>query len=265
MNPKYINLLKNRGKIKTSNDKEVELYELELSSDDEILNEWANIFRQNYCLDSEIDLLRSGYGLSREEYLETIKFPDKDDRLGRATRSGDFGELLIADYAEFILNYYVPRTRYDRKINRNSSAQGSDMLAFKLGENVSSNDEILIFEVKSQASETNPMNKLKDAIVHSNKDVKRIAESLNAVNQRLIDRGLIEEAKRIQRFQNATDRPYRKRYAAAAIHSKTSFSEEVIKTCTTQEHTNPDLMLLVVYSDKLMKTIHDLYRRAAKC
>lgn len=265
MKPRYLNCYVNHNNILTENKKKVEVLELILPDDEEILNEWAAHFRHNYCNEEEIDMLRCGYGFSRSEYLLKIKFPDKSEAFGPATRSGDFTELLLADYIEYVLNYYVPRTRYDRKITRNSSSQGSDLMAFKIDKHESINDELLIYEVKGQASETPPKNQLQDAINDSKKDIKRIAESLNAVNQKLIDKRDFSGAKVIQRFQNSTDRPYRRKYGAAAIHSKYSFSEDKIKECSTADHPSSDIELIVIYKEKLMDRIHDIYRRATQC
>lgn len=265
MKPRHIDWLIHDETVVTNEGKRIHVIELQLFNDEEILNEWANHFRNHYCTNDEIDILRQGYGYSREQYLKDIKFPDKEDKLGSATRSGDFCEILIADYVQYVLDYYVPRTRYDRKINRNSSPMGSDLLGFKVGNRVSKDDEMIIFEVKAQASETKPQNKLQEAVNHSKKDVKRLAESLNAINQRLIDRGLLEEAKTIQRFQNATDRPYKEKFAAAAVHTNKAFSKEVIKEVVTNTHADPNLQLLVVRSEKLMYFIHEMYRRASVC
>jgi hypothetical protein len=88
---------------------------------------------------------------------------------------------------------------------------------------------------------------------------------LNAIAQRLIDRNDFEEAKRVQRFQNSSDKPYRRTYAAAAVHSNMSYSEAVLKTVSTLNHANPDLHLIVIHSDKLMAFIHKMYRRACEC
>ena len=187
-----------------------------------------------------------------------IKFPDKNQDFGPATRSGDFTEILLADYVEYILNFYVPRTRYERKITRNSSSQGSDLIAFKKGESISSEDELLVYEIKAQASNTTPKKILQDAIVDSEKDIKRIAESLNAINQRLIDKEDYEGSEIVQRFQNSTDRPYKKTFGAAAIHSKHSFLRSIINKCDTSEHIDPDLKLIVIFSENLMDTIHDI-------
>lgn len=266
MGPKYLNYYSKKANAVTANGRPIEIFELDLYDDEEILNEWANHFRVNYCALEEIDLLRSGYGISREEYLLSIKFPSENEDFGPATRSGDFTELLLADYVEFVLSYYVPRTRYDRKITKNSSSQGSDLIAFKKKDtDTSPSDELLVYEVKGQATNTTPQCKLQNAINDSKKDIKRIAESLNAINQRLIDKGNFEDAKIIQRFQNATDRPYKRVFAAAAVHSKHSFSRNKVEESDTSNHIDPDIKLIVIYSENLMDRIHDIYRRAAKC
>lgn len=265
MVPKYISNLVSEEIFSTSEGKEINIWKLKQSTDETILCEWADYFRHHYCEDEEMDFLRAGYGYTRKEYLEKIKFPDPNDPLGNAARSGDFCEILVADYAQFILNYYVPRTRYDRKVNPNSSTQGSDLIGFKVGKKVSRSDELIIFEIKAQASNSKPKNRLQDAINDSKKDIKRIAFSLNAINQKLCEKGLYEDAKIIQRFQNATDRPYKEKYAAAAVHSEFSFSKEIIKEVTTAHHIDPDIDLLVIYSKELMTFIHDLYRRASNC
>lgn len=265
MIPKHITSLINESDLVTDEGQVIKIFKLEQCDDEVILNEWANYFRHHYCSDEEIDLLREGFGYTRKEYLETIKFPSRNEGLGNATRSGDFCEILVADYAQFVMKYYVPRTRYDRKVNPNSSTQGSDLIGFKVGKTISRNDELIIFEVKAQASNSTPKNRLQDAINDSKKDVKRISFSLNAVYQRLVEKGFVEDAKIVKRFQNDTDRPYRSKYAATAVHSETSFSRDVLKEVTTKEHTDPNLILIAIYSKDLMNFIHALYERASIC
>jgi len=243
----------------------IKVIELDLPEDEEIFDEWASHLRDHYCSLSEIDGLRNGIGCTRVEYLTNIKFPSQNEDFGPATRSGDFTEILIADYIEFIEGYFIPRTRYDRKITRNSSSQGSDLIAFKMGEVISRNDELVIYEVKAQASNREPKNRMQDAINDSKKDVKRLAESLNAINQRLLDKGEYDSANIIQRFQNRTDRPYKLKYGAAAVHSTYSFSAEKLKECNVENEDTDSVKLLVVYSEDLMQKIHDIYRRAAIC
>lgn len=267
MRPQYLDWLIQEKKVTTSEGKQVIVYELVIQDDEDILNAWAKHLREHYCADSEIDVLRAGFGLERNEYLKTIKFPDAQIRPGPSVRSGDFTEILVADYVQYVLDYFVPRTRYDRKVNRNSSTMGSDLIGYKCGKKISSNDELIIFEVKAAASDVRPSSKsrLQKAVDDSNKDVVRLAETLNAAAQRLIDRNDFEEAKRVQRFQNSSDNPYRKIYAAAAVHSNMSYSEALLKTVSTLHHADPDLSLMVIHCDKLMDFIHKMYGRACEC
>ncbi len=265
MKPDHVKYLVEDTTIHTNDNKTVQVWKLTDCHDESVLQQWASYFRNHYCSEEEIDKFRAGYNFSRQEYLEKIKFPEKGHPLGNAARSGDFCEVLVADYVEFIMNFYVPRTRYDRKVNPNSSTQGSDLLAFKVNVKKPSDDELLVFEVKAQASNTAPQNKLQEAIEHSKKDTKRLAFSLNAINQRLCEKGLLEKAALVQRFQNATDRPYKENYGAAAVHSDYSYSEDLIKDVSTGTHINPDLHMIVIHKENLMDFIHELYRRATLC
>lgn len=267
MKPQYLDWLVQEKLVTTSEGKQITVYELVIQDDESILNCWAKHLREHYCADSEIDVLRAGFGLERNEYLKTIKFPDARISPGPSVRSGDFTEILVADYVQYVLDYIVPRTRYDRKVNRNSSTMGSDLIGYKCGKKISNNDELIVFEVKARAIDIPPPseNKLQKAVDDSNKDVVRLAETLNAVAQRLIDRNDFEEAKRVQRFQNASDNPYRKIYAAAAVHSNMSYSEALLKTVSTLHHADPDLDLIVIHCDKLMNFIHKMYRSACEC
>ena len=267
MKPQYLDWLMYEKEVITLEGKQITVYELVIQDDEDILNSWSKHLREHYCADSEIDILCKGLGVDRKEYLREIKFPDISIRPGPSVRSGDFTEILVADYVQYVLNYIVPRTRYDRKVNKNSSTMGSDLIGYKCGEKIGSNDELIVFEVKATAREVLPSSeaRLQKAVDDSNKDVVRLAETLNAVVQRLIDRGDYEEVERVQRFQNASDRPYRKTYAAAAVHSNMSYSEIVLKNVSTLRHADPNLNLIVIRCDKLMNFIHDMYRRACEC
>lgn len=134
--------------------------------------------------------------MSKKDYLLTLKFPAQTGTPGPSVRSGDFSEILISDYLEYILNYWVPRTRYSNKINRNSSPMGSDIIGFKLFDSNETNKDILTV-IEAKASYTNTTeNRLQKAIDDSRKDNVRIAESLNAMKQRYIEINNIENAKR---------------------------------------------------------------------
>lgn len=232
--------------------------------DSEIMSAWAKHFRNHYCQDDELQFIKNPLK-TNSEYLLTEKFPHQSVALGPSTRAGDFAEILIADYLQYIRSYHVPRTRYDRKTIANESTKGSDVIAFKKTPNIiSDNDELLIFEVKAKASEKSKANVLQDAINDSVKDEIRIAESLNAMRQKLYDRRDFEGVQLVDRFQREPDHPCKRRYGAAAVYTDSSMHENVVVTSNASNHPNADkLELLIVSGSQLMTLIHELYRRAA--
>lgn len=235
-----------------------------IDSDEETMSDWAKHFRNHYCSDEIIDDLKRGTGLSRKDYLLNIKFPDQTGTPGPSVRAGDFSEILISDYLEYILNYWVPRTRYFNKNNKNSSPMGTDVIGFRLfNSNETAKDTLAIIEAKSAYSRTDK-NRLQNAIDDSQKDVKRIAESLNAMKHRYLEANNIENANKIERFQNYADKPYKKIYGAAALFSTDFYNEELIRNSDVSKHTDSNnLILIVIKGDNMMALVHELYRRAA--
>lgn len=229
-----------------------------------IMSAWAKHFRNHYCQDEELQFLKNPLK-TNSEYLLTEKFPHQSVAPGPSTRAGDFAEILIADYLQYIKNYHVPRTRYDRKGIANESTKGSDVIAFKKAPDIiSDNDELLIFEVKAKASENSKLNVLQDAIDHSIKDEMRLAESLNAMRQKMFDRKDYDGLQVVDRFQREPDHPCKRRYGAAAVFTDSSMHETVVATSTTGNHPNSDkLELLIISGSQLMTLIHELYRIAA--
>lgn len=250
----------------TADGKVVEVWEFHHEADETILSAWAKHFRNHYCLDTEIDKYRRGTKLSRSEYLNQIKFPDLQEPPGPSIRSGDFGEILVADFLEYILGFWVPRTRYSDKDVRNESSKGSDVIGFKflIDGSESPEDILCIFEAKAQLSGTSANPKLQEAVDHSKKDEKRKAESLNAVKQRLYEKGKDDQAILIERFQNPSDNPYVEYSGAAALLSNHLYSVDLIHTTHADEHPNSEnLRLIVMRGEALMHLVHELYRRAA--
>lgn len=260
---RYLDHLIKLPSITTNSGDIVEVFELEADIDDSSLEEWAVHFRQNYCSDDILELLIDGTGMTKEEYLLSQKFPDKTNGLGPGTRSGDFGELLIADFLEYILDYTVPRERYKNIFNRSSSTQGADVLAYKIsGTSNDPKDELVTFEVKAQASGNVPKNRLQDAVNDSFKDHIRKGEMLSALRQLYIEKGRYDKAQQIRRFQNKPDKPYVEKYGAAAVHDLKNYSESVLKAVDSKGESR---WLIVIKRTKLMKLVHSLYERAAKC
>lgn len=255
-----------KRRLLTADGAEIAIWNLNHTPNSVILSEWAKHFRNQYCDDRHIDELRDGTPLSRAEYLRQLKFPDALVKPGPGIRSGDFAEVLVADYVEYLLGYWVPRTRYDDKTVRNESKKGNDILGFRFQrtDKWMPTDTLLIFESKAQLSGTSARAIMQEAIDHSAKDELRKAESLNAVKQRLRDRNEIEKSKRVARFQNQEDRPYKSLYGAAAIFTSEVFNEAVVKASDANAHPHkPRLSLLVITGPKLMALVHKLYDLAA--
>jgi|ERR1019366_3994529 hypothetical protein len=110
--PAHIKWLNDSGKkLKTTAGQEIRLLEFQHTDDATIISAWAKYFREHYCLDKVLDEAREETGLSRKQYLEQFVFPNHCPP-GPSTRAGDFAEMLVADYFEYLQGWTVPRTRY---------------------------------------------------------------------------------------------------------------------------------------------------------
>lgn len=265
--PDHLAWLVDTGKqLKTAGGKPVRVMELKHGNDHTVLSAWAKHFRNQYCRDDQIDDLCKGTSLNRGEYLRTIKFPDESAAPGPSIRAGDFGEILVADYLEFVLGYWLPRTRYDNKVVRNESTKGTDIIGFKVVTAGCDDpkDALALFEAKAQFTGDKPSGRLQAAVDGSAKDEIRKAESLNAIKQRLLDRGGASEVRTVERFQNPEDRPYSEEYGAVALLSSSVFNKKDVGATTTAAHPYAgNLTLIVIHGSKLMPLVHELYRRAA--
>jgi hypothetical protein len=251
--------------IAISTGENVPVYELAYNFEHhEVMSSWAKHFRNHYCLDAEIDFLKPE-GMASRDYLLNLKFPHKSEGFGPQVRSGDFAEILVADYLAFLHEYYVPRTRYDRKIIGNESSKGSDVLGFKQkGNKPSSKDELIIYEVKARLSENSAQNTLQTAINDSSKDEIRFAESLNGAKQRLYDQQDFAGMGTISRFQQNVDHPYKTKFGAAAVLTNTSCCSKTLAGASTREHSSgAQLEMIVIRGELLMSLVHGLYERAA--
>lgn len=264
--PAYLHYLKRAKLLTLATGAKCEVWELNVPNDDECLSDWAGRFRQTYCPDSELDTLRDGTAKSRAEYLLELVFPDKSVPPGPAVRAGDFAELLVSDFVEFLLGYWVPRGKYAEKASRNESVKGVDIVGFKCRdpERPLPTDEMLTFEVKAQFGGGKYRDRLQDAVDDSGKDYLRAAETLAAMKRRMHLSGQRDLMLAVQRFQNAADRPYRLLSGAAAVLSDTAFDTGGIKTTSVAKHNNKgNLKLIAVKGKGLMTLVHALYQRAA--
>jgi len=269
MVPSHISYLEQIGAIITFEGSEVPVWKLNIPEDDLVMSEWAQHFRNHYCLDEELDALRAGTGLSRKDYLLGLIFPDPSEAPGPSVRAGDFSEILISDYLEYALGYWVPRDKYSEKAVRNESVKGVDVVGFHLAdgnaESPSPRDVLIAFEVKAKLKAKRYEQTLQDAINHSEKDFLRRALTLNATKRRLRMQEKFGESLVVQRFQNPADHPYMYRSGAAAVISDESFDAEKIEqeTIVTSHSNAENLDLMVVHGSDLMNLVTALYDRAA--
>jgi hypothetical protein len=266
--PEHLKWLVDTGeRLTTADEKTVEVWEFRHQPDEAVLSAWAKHFRNHYCSDDQIDeLIENTEFKTHADYLVKIKFPDEKKSPGPSIRAGDFGEILIADFLEYILGFHVPRTRYIDRTVRNESTKGCDIIGFRFVEDGkwSRGDALAIFEVKAQFSGTKPSPRLQDAVDGSINDLNRRAESLNAIRQRFLDVNDKEAAKRVNRFQNPPDNPYKELYGAAALFAIDLFDCASIATTIVSGHPRNDrLKLIVVRGVAMMDLVHKLYQRAA--
>lgn len=226
--------------------------------DPPLLEEWAKHLRLHYSSESETSEDSVAHSMTKADYLKTMKFPSLPMIV-----SGDFAEILIADYFQFVLNFNVPRTRYDRKMNPNSSPQGVDVIGFKLlAEAPSPDDQLLTCEVK--ASLGSPIgDKFQKAIDDSGKDFdSRLPFSLNAMKRRLKDKNDLESAQLVERFQSKVDVPYKRISSAALLCSNHVWSDDQLTSCTTSTHPNKSLFLVAIKGENLMTLANKLFEIA---
>jgi hypothetical protein len=277
----HVDWFKNTGQtLKTNDGKDVEVWEFQHQPDNKVLSAWAKHFRNHYCLDNEIDVRRGKR--TRQDFLNVMKFPSETSNLGPPIRAGDFGEILVADFLEWILGFTVPRIRWSDKVIQDESPKGSDVIGFKLYDNeeFSPEDILLVIETKTKFSKTKN-NRLQDAINYSVKNSVRLGESLNFIRQQFINKNRNEQIPLVDRFQSPADIPYHQRYGAAAFISDEYYTDDEITLadCTkipklidkkTKEiieyipHPYKNQLILFVFKgNAMMSLVHELYRRAA--
>jgi len=150
--PDHIAWLHNTGEtVATVDGREVEIWVLQHADNPSILSNWATHYRNHYCRDEDLPDLVADTGLSNADFLTCIKFPDTAAAPGPSTRAGDFGEILVADFVEYVLGYWCPRQgRFEDRENRNVPSNGTDVIGFSFMEDEPSpDDELLVIESKA--------------------------------------------------------------------------------------------------------------------
>ncbi len=264
--PNHIDWLRNTGRrVTTASGLEVEVWAFDHADDPALLSAWAKHFRQQYIEDAQLLAMIAGTGLSRRDYVRDVLFPDAAVAPGPSTRSGDFAEILVADYVEFVLGYWCPRDRYKGRFNRNDSTKGADIVGFHFVTEGATNpaDELFVVEAKAGLRAI-ASNRLQDAVTDSLKDALREAMTLNALKQRMLDRNEMEGVARVQRFQNESDLPFTRFNGAAAVLDDEVLARTDLTAIDAAAHGNAGrLRLIVIHGSDMMDLVHALYGRAA--
>jgi hypothetical protein len=263
--PDHVAWLSDTGDvIETADGRRVEVWVLQHADYPAILSAWATHYRQHYCRDEDLHDLVADTGLSNADFLTSIKFPDAVAGFGPSTRAGDFGEILVADFIEYVLGYWCPRQgRFEDRENRNVPSKGTDVIGFSFAdEEPSPNDELLVIESKAGFRQTNK-NRLQQAINDSSKDLVREAMSLSAIKQRLLKINR-DDALKVGRFQNQGDKPFKRTNVAVAVLDDEVFNKMALNKSDASEHPNGDnLRLIIIRGTSMMDLVHALYARAA--
>jgi hypothetical protein len=256
-----------KERLTTADGKTVEVWEFCHQPDEKVLSAWARRFRNHYCSDDDIDIER--HPRSRSDYLREVIFPDEKEGFGPSTRAGDFGEILVSDFFEYLLGYWIPRVRYKDRLKRNMSTQGSDMMGFLFADKTESpKDTLIVTEVKAQFTGTPFAPKLQEAVDHSKKDQVRKGDSLNWIKRRTLRDACPEERDvlrlRFERFQSPVDKPYKELSGAVAVISNNIYDPAIATTANASTHPNKDnLILIIIRGESMMDLVGKLYRRAA--
>lgn len=264
--PTHVDWLRDTGqRVRTASGHEVEVWAFDHAGDAALLSAWATHFRQQYIDDAQLPAMIAGTGLSRRDYVRNVLFPDGAVAPGPSTRSGDFAEILVADYVEFVLGYWCPRDRYKGRFNRNDSTKGADIVGFHFAAEgaTSPADELFVVEAKAGLRAA-AGNRLQDAVTDSLKDALREAMTLNALKQRMLDRNEMDGVARVQRFQNESDLPFTRFNGAAAVLDDDVLARTDLAAIDAAAHGNAGrLRLIVIHGAGMMDLVHALYGRAA--
>lgn len=265
--PQYINWFIQEHFVCLEDGFPVECYRLNYSIDEEVLDNWALHIRRHYESDEELEEALQYTGMSKEEYLREYVIPQPKETLGPTSRANDITEIMISDLLEFIHNFTVPRCKQYNRSGKNSSKQGSDILAYKFFDKnqlPSPKDELLAVEVKAKLT-SDSYDSIRNAANDSLKDNLRYSFTLNYYRRELKMMNKIKESECIARFQKKSENNFILKRSAAAIISRKDIDNVIIGINGDEfELKVGNDMVFLVHGEKLMELTHEVYRRCIK-
>lgn len=256
--PKYLLNLSFEKDISTTSGNIVHCYCLDTLFDEATLQEWAHRIRDAYVDDETISKLINN-GVNIKAFLDA-RIPKSDNKRGCSMISGDFAELLMTDFREYILKENAFRGKLESKPTPNSPIQGCDILTYIIDGKDSTNDQLIVTESKSVISSTN-YTVLSDAAMHSGKDSTRIGETLAFLTQFYLNKNDYKNYEKVIRFTKKAELPFSEKFEASGITVCCCLDEKLVNNAL---ETIKDAQKIVyfIHGSNLKELAYDLYRRA---
>lgn len=252
----------------------VKSFFIDYNDDPYVLDDWALHIRRHYISDVELENSCKELSLSTEEYLRTFKIPQKKDNMGPTARSNTLSEILFSDLVEFVYGYTVPRVRQKNMSGKTVSEHGTDVIGYKFfnpDKTPSTKDKLIAVEVKAVLSKKDMGVFESSTTDSSNKDVHRIALTLDYLKNKLRILNENEMADEIVRFQKKTQMDYDIEYAAGGMTCLRKLKPEAGEKTLVIPDVDGNLLKLTsgskiyfVHGERLMQLVHSIYERCIK-
>lgn len=245
-------------------------WRLDWCCDEDILNEWAHYMREQYIEDDALARRCAAWDVEPNDYLARRVVPDKADR--RNARSGDFAEILASDVLEHLCKFAVPRYKQRGREDKNLSGPGVDVIAYRIQDcgRESEKDELLAFEVKSNASGTSEESfrkrieaAAKDS-AKSAKDPNHVPMTLGYMIDKATDANDMQIVCDLKRFINKGGVTFKEVLGSAVITSCDTPNNALSCKLPCDVQLGVDNPLIVVHANNLMSLIHSLYDRMTR-
>lgn len=236
----------------------IESFKLASEYDDTTLTEWALHIRRHYARDDQLASMSDIQ--PTDQYLRELIIPDEE-----RTRTGDFGEILVADIIQHNKGYIVPRYKQFDRDDKNMSGQGVDIIAYKLKSPLTpqTDDELLLIEVKSSRAENRVGRSLKKAKEEYRRNLTRRALSVDNIRRRATMLNDLITANEMRRFQdqNAVDFQEANGYAIVVSIDDVQYH---IDRYDVKIKENDNERVYVVHRAQLGNLIDSIYERCTK-
>ena len=197
-----------------------------------------NTFEITIALTAKSIIGAEGTNVLAESISNTIKFPDPKDAPGQASALATLAKCWLPIFLNTYLAtgfHALAMVTKPSGMSRQKAVTSSVFISSRM---VKPLRRISWRSLKRRRSfqERKPRRRLQDAVDGSAKDIARKAESLNAIKQRLHGRNELDDAEKIERFQNEVDHPYKEVYGAVALFENPLFDSHLTSSTDASSH-----------------------------